>query len=481
MVGCIINWFTLDKKKEIIMNSLDTFITKHDSLKIDLMNYFLETDQSLYTMKSIENNFTLSTYMLRETIEALNIDINNLFKFDWLLIKKGIIYQKYRVSRYHLYKLSQFYFNLSPLKILLEKRSLSGSLPTYTSIQAEYGWSTSYFFTQKNILDNIIMDQNPFEFIQAGYAIYNYFDEKPSFSGRIKSISHAIIDFLLDTYLINDMNLQQKELLIDFYVSEMINNGRYCLTNVSEPVIYTLQKLPDSIALQVSGDPTIFLSKLLEVLDLFDFLQESNLYWFSPEIEDKILKAQQKITPLLSRYFKTLSFSKISLLGHQISKYSQRFSMKTQWFFRPEGVVNLKYFQDIYPSIFTLLPEIIKILNDQQTIIFDSRQNLFEFNLIGIMFNDIAAINLDKIEISVNFTATQMTNNMIITMLKSHINHASVYFTQNQTNADIYLSDTIDEKSRGEQVIWKKPPTLSDWRALGELIVKIKKNEKKKI
>ena len=95
------------------------------------------------------------------------------------------------------------------------------------------------------------------------------------------------------------------------------------------------------------------------------------------------------------------------------------------------------------------------------------------------MFNDIAAINLDKIEISVNFTATQMTNNMIITMLKSHINHASVYFTQNQTNADIYLSDTIDEKSRGEQVIWKKPPTLSDWRALGELIVKIKKNEKK--
>ncbi|WP_273710110.1 hypothetical protein [Leuconostoc mesenteroides] len=273
------------------------------------------------------------------------------------------------------------------------------------------------------------------------------------------------------------MNLQQKELLINFYVSEMINNG---LTNYSEPVIYTLQKLPYSIALQVSGDTTIFLSKLLEVLDLFDFLQESNLYWFSPEIEDKILKVQQKITPLLSRYFKTLSFSKISLLGHQISKYSQRFSMKTQWFFKPEGVVNLKYFQDIYPSIFTLLPEIIKILNDQQTIIFDSRQNLFEFNLIGIMFNDIAAINLDKIEISVNFTATQMTNNMIITMLKSHINHASVHFTQNQTNADIYLSDTIDEKSRGDQVIWKKPPTLSDWRAFGELIVKIKKNEKKK-
>lgn len=71
MVWCIISWLTLDKKGEIIMNSLDTFITKNDSLKMDLMNYFLETNQSLYTMKSIENNFALSTYMLRETNRSL--------------------------------------------------------------------------------------------------------------------------------------------------------------------------------------------------------------------------------------------------------------------------------------------------------------------------------------------------------------------------------------------------------------------------
>ncbi len=44
MVWCIISWLTLDKKGEIIMNSLDTFITKNDSLKMDLMNYLLETD-----------------------------------------------------------------------------------------------------------------------------------------------------------------------------------------------------------------------------------------------------------------------------------------------------------------------------------------------------------------------------------------------------------------------------------------------------
>jgi len=31
----------------------------------------------------------------------------------------------------------------------------------------------------------------------------------------------------------------------------------------------------------------------------------------------------------------------------------------------------------------------------------------------------------------------------------------------------------------GEQVIWKKPPIISDWKALGELIISIKQNGKK--
>lgn len=126
-----------------------TFVNKNDLLKIDLVAYILETDQQLYDMKDVEEKFAISGYMLRETVAAINLDIDNLFQFDWLMIEKGTIYQNYRVTRYHLYKLSQLYFNLSPLKLLLEKRVLTGAIPSYTTVQSEYGWSTSYFFAQK--------------------------------------------------------------------------------------------------------------------------------------------------------------------------------------------------------------------------------------------------------------------------------------------------------------------------------------------
>lgn len=116
-------------------------------------------------------------------------------------------------------------------------------------------------------------------------------------------------------------------------------------------------------------------------------------------------------------------------------------------------------------------------MNAAHTIVRSPEQELFEFNLIGMMFDQITAADIDRVIINVNFTETQMTNQMIISMLRGHINHANVYFTQNVSDADIFLSDAIDDTLVGEQVIWKKPPTLSDWRALGELLVKVKQHE----
>ena len=179
------------------MNSLVSFINKNDLLKIELMNYVLETDQKFYETKTLEQEFAVSNYMLREILDSLNIDLHNILDSDWLLLQKGLVYPRYRVTRYHLYKMSQYYFNLSALKPLLETRVLTGSLPTYTTIQYDYGWSPSYFFSQKKILNGLVNDNDSYEFIQAGYVIYNYFDEKPIFSDRIKVIGQEMLKFLL--------------------------------------------------------------------------------------------------------------------------------------------------------------------------------------------------------------------------------------------------------------------------------------------
>lgn len=454
-----------------------SFINKNDLLKIDLMDYILETDQQLYDIKDIEENFAISVYMLRETIASLNIDLQNLFQFDWLLIEKGAIYQKYRVTRYHLYKLAQFYFNLSPLKLLLEKRVLTGTIPPYTTVQSEYGWSTSYFFAQKNQLTARVPVTDTFDFVQAAYAIYNYYDEKPEFSKRTNNISHEVIRFLIESELIDQEHLTQKTVLVKFYVTEILNNA----VDDHEPtLLFTLGTqvaLPDVISNLIGCDTHVFLAKLLEILDVYDFLLPSDSYAFIPALTDSMNRIAVGIQPLLSDFFPSASDATINDLSQNIALYSQRFSFKKQWFFKHEGIVNLSYFRDIYPSIFKLLPKVITIVNQEQTIVHTSERALFEFNLIGMLFDEITAANIDRVVINVNFTETQMTNQMIITMLRDHINHANVYFTQNLEAADIFLSDSIDDTLSGEQVIWKKPPTLSDWKALGELLVKVKKDE----
>ncbi|MFT9388951.1 MAG: hypothetical protein ABF587_04515 [Leuconostoc sp.] len=455
-----------------------TFVNKNDLLKIDLVAYILETDQQLYDMKDVEEKFAISGYMLRETVAAINLDIDNLFQFDWLMIEKGTIYQNYRVTRYHLYKLSQLYFNLSPLKLLLEKRVLTGAIPSYTTVQSEYGWSTSYFFAQKNQLTELVPIAGKYDFIQAAYAIYTYFDDKPSFSKRASTISREVIRFLLDEALIDEEHLAQKTVLVNFFVTEILNHGD--TNDFDVRLVFTIGaqvSLPNSISGLIGCDVHVFMAKLLEILDVYDFLLPNTNYSFLPEIDHEINQTKTRVHPILKKFFATLDVQTIETLSHRIAVYSQRFSYKQEWFFKHEGVINLNYFRDIYPSVFKLLPEIVEQVNAAHTIVRSPEQELFEFNLIGMMFDQITAADIDRVIINVNFTETQMTNQMIISMLRGHINHANVYFTQNVSDADIFLSDAIDDTLAGEQVIWKKPPTLSDWRALGELLVKVKQHE----
>ena len=456
------------------MNSLVSFINKNDLLKIELMNYVLETDQKFYETKTLEQEFAVSNYMLREILDSLNIDLHNILDSDWLLLQKGLVYPRYRVTRYHLYKMSQYYFNLSALKPLLETRVLTGSLPTYTTIQYDYGCSPSYFFSQKKILNGLVNDNDSYEFIQAGYVIYNYFDEKPIFSDRIKVIGQEMLKFLLENHFINDLNQRQKMLLINFCVSEMLYNNQALFEN-REVAIHTVVSLPIIITSFIGNDSDKILSVLLEMLDIFDFLLENKNYKYSQYVSDKIVLLQNDIMPVLENFFSQSTKNEIAQLSYKISVYSLRFGFKNQWFVTNEGEVNLNYFRDIYPSIFKLITYLIDIINIQETIVNNYQRELFCFNLIGIMFRNITNTSIDRVNISVNFSATPITNDMMITMLKNHINHASVDFTCTDKIADIYLSDMIDDDVLGEQVIWKKPPTLSDWTALGELIVKIKK------
>lgn len=463
------------------MQNFDLFINKNDLLKIDLINYILETESRAYEMRHLEKTFSISDYLLRETIDSLNLDLLNQLKFEWLFIDKGLVYQKCRIARYHLYKISQYYFALSPLKILLDKRLFTGSFPSYTAMQSEYGWSTSYFFAQKNKLTQAINAADNFPYIAFGYASYVYFDSVPEFNRFIRYTSQDLFDFLLSNKFIDENRSKQKQLLIALCVSEFINNRQDFLNTVSTKpslLVDTDLALPEKILLNIGASDGRFLTILVKILDTFSFLDKTPYCWFSVDSNTEICAIQNIILPKVSSFFDHMNDEEIQTLTYELAVYSQQFNCKSHWGFLLEGQVSITYFRDVFPSIVSLSEELIQEMNQAGYVINHDFQNLYIFNIISIMYQKIIASQIDIVKINVSFSANRLTNDMIISMLKTHINHAGVFFIKDVTNADIYLSDTINEDISGKQVIWKKPPTISDWKALGELIIKIKQHEK---
>lgn len=128
---------------------LNEFINKNDALKLKLLSTLLENKQTTFELRDLTNQFKVSDYLIRESLDSLNNDISFLFGFNWIELKRGIIYQTMTLTRYHLYQLSRYFFELSPIKLLLEQRLISGKMPNYNYMESEYGWNTSYFFIQK--------------------------------------------------------------------------------------------------------------------------------------------------------------------------------------------------------------------------------------------------------------------------------------------------------------------------------------------
>jgi len=466
--------------RETSMQNLNFFLNKNDALKIDLINYILENDFNSYDMRQLETEFSISDYMLKETIDSLNIDLRNQLHFEWLFIEKGIVYQQYLMTRYHLYKIAKYYFSLSPLKIILEQRILIGDFPKYTAMQAEYGWSTSYFFSQRNQLINLVEDQSSFTYIQFVYTSFTYFDSVPNFSERVHNISNEILTFLFKKQLIDKRRYEHEKLLIEICVSEILNNEHNLFSHAKSEtnlLIQTDQFLPKKILSLIGTSESNYLIVLLSVLDSFDFLNITDQYSYTNQ--KAINQIDKLIHPLVSSFFDTFDDETIDRLSMNIACYTQRFSQKSQWVFSLEGQVSISYFRDIFPSVVCFSERLVEQINKHGELILSKYLNFYLFNIISIMYEEITSSKVDAVKINVSFSATELTNEMISSMLKNHINHASVSFIKNTKNADIYLSDTINDDVTGEQVIWKKPPIISDWKALGELIISIKQNGKK--
>lgn len=461
---------------------LNEFINKNDALKIKLLTTLLENKQNTYELRNLTNQFKVSDYLMRESLEALNSDINVLFGDDWMVLKRGIIYQKMTLTRYHVYRLSQYFFDLSPLKLLLDQRLISGSIPNYTFMQSEFGWSTSYFFIQKNTLSELIDLDSPEAVISAAFVIYDHYDAKPKFDHYILSASQAVSQFLVDKNYINTHGADKKRLLIAIFLNEITHNPDNFrnIMQHEDKHIHVDDGLPDDIC-QRLGIPlnNMVLSHLISALNIFDLLEISAPISFTDYAQPIVDRLAAVIMPRLSHSKLNCTPEDAEKISHAMACYCLKFTTTNHWALLSQDNISTNYFQDIYPSIYYLIESFLPSINYPKEIVPPTYLNAAILNMISIIFYYLDITNVDAITISLNFSGSPFTNNMIEAILKDHISHASVHFVTEvlDDSADIYLSDTLCDDVSKPQVIWKNPPTVSDWQSLAELIIRLKKNK----
>lgn len=81
----------------------------------------------------------------------------------------------------------------------------------------------------------------------------------------------------------------------------------------------------------------------------------------------------------------------------------------------------------------------------------------------------------DRVYICVDFSQGTLYTNYIVGVLNGLTNTHVIIETLPSNKTDIYLSDFHSNRVNIDPVIWKNPPTPSDWRVLGDLIVKKKR------
>ncbi|TOZ04923.1 hypothetical protein [Leuconostoc pseudomesenteroides] len=459
---------------------LNEFINKNDALKLKLLSTLLENKQTTFELRDLTNQFKVSDYLIRESLDSLNNDISVLFGFNWIELKRGIIYQTMTLTRYHLYQLSRYFFELSPIKLLLEQRLISGKMPNYNYMESEYGWNTSYFFIQKNTLSTLIDLDSPEAVISAAFVIFNHYDTTPAFDHYVKTASQEVNQFLISQGYINAHGADKKRLLISIFLNELTHNQKICspIIQQEDQHIHVDDKIPNAISqhLAISEDNFV-LSHLLSALNIFDLLEVSAPIAFTDYAQPILERLSTIIMPKLREHILSCTPQDAEKISQAAARYCLKFTTNNQWALISQENISTQYFQDIYPSIYYSVETMFPAINSPEEIIPAAYLNAFILNIISIIFYYIDITKIDNITIIVNFAGSPFTNHMIEAMLKDRISHASIKFITEWSyeEGDIYLSDTPSDRIATPQVIWKKPPTISDWQALTELIIRLKK------
>jgi hypothetical protein len=470
-----------------------------DELLIDRYRYewvilkYIENYKNHYcTVSELSTILDISVYKIETYIAEINNQLSTISDDAKILIKKTGEISCFHLDYVTVKKIRLKYVRLCELFNILDYFFLD-EIPMKKQVELLHSSQTASYVKFRHLKallneEDIAIKQNRITGIELNvrsvlfstyYELFNGI-ENP-FPEEIRQMTKKISQQLSSHYLLNIPKTKEIKLTLfigiwlvrlkngHFIVDQYIDHPENDFTKwLRKTIQSTYQVTDESVAREVA------------YLMMFCHFEISSEAFITKYLEFPMYKEAVKLTQKFLLFFlKTFHFElKDGNIQNELMDIHVKwlvYHFKNQSFI-VKGKFN--YFQEVNPNIDKFIKDFFLQLESTNFFQTDSERNKLYYDYLFLL---VTKMPMDKIEtplkVCIDFSHGNNYNSYIKMMLQSLQTMNIIYESKISNNTKLFLSDCAVDKLNCEQLIWKKPPTSSDWKELGELLVKLKEKE----
>lgn len=136
------------------------------------------------------------------------------------------------------------------------------------------------------------------------------------------------------------------------------------------------------------------------------------------------------------------------------------------------------YFQEVYFECDSFIRNFFKEKNLEELFKYPEEKIKIYYDYLFLLTTKIPTYKLEEaIHICVDFSHGDLYNEFIKKSIESFKDLNVIFEHKATAKTQIYISDFVLSNTVCKQIIWKNPPTPSDWKYFGNMIVKLKGGE----
>ncbi|MGM0169742.1 hypothetical protein IGI39_004885 [Enterococcus sp. AZ135] len=407
----------------------------------------------------------------------------NSFSLSYLLVK--IIRLKYLKNS----PIFQIFHNFVTCEISLDSQLARNKINLSRSGAYNYQKKLKTLLMDENIIlrTNKLLGQ---EFELRSFLFEMYFSvfngiENP-FNNQIRKLAREIITYFIHFYGTNLTKTQEIKLtfFLCIWLTRLefnhVTKERYIEMKKEEFSSYLKKKLKEHFNLN-----ELELDNEIAYFFLFVYLEQIETSFY-PIFTNKSVEAQVvSITDSFFKYLinqakaveKSLIISKIMEIDFKnINRRWLLYHFKESTFVSEKPI---HQYLSISPTLDVFVKEFINKSEYQPLFLNKEEKVKLYYDYYFFIINNISIGNLETpLYICVDFSHGKTYNRYLCQILSSIQNMNIKSETKLSTKTHLYLSDFAVDALPCPQVIWKGPPTMEDWKSLGNLLVTIRTAEK---